>query len=100
MIKPIHMIDYDNTYTACPEVYDRFIADLKAAGFRVFVITMRCGNGHDSVCRENREEVKVPGCSIIFTDLQPKLYYVTRTLGLRGPFVWHDDDPKCILGPK
>jgi hypothetical protein len=100
MSKPTHMIDFDNTYTTSPEVYDRFIADLKANGHHAFIITMRCGNGHDSICRENREEVKVPGCSVIFTDMQPKLWYVTRVLGMRGPFIWHDDDVKCILCPK
>lgn len=62
-------LDYDGTYTADPALWDGFIARAKARGHSVWIVTCR----RDT--EENREEVKVPGCFVIFTGLAPKDWY-------------------------
>lgn len=82
-------LDYDGTYTADPELWDRFIAAAIRRGHKVIVVT--CRRRTD----ENREDVKVEGCPVFFTDLGSKLEYVKK-LGCPVD-VWIDDDPACVL---
>ena len=82
-------LDYDSTYTSDPELFDRFIADIRERGHRVFVVTAR----RDTP--ENRAEVVVPGVLIYFTGLAAKAWYMEH----RGVPVdiWIDDDPRVII---
>lgn len=83
-------LDYDDTYTACPAMWDRVVPIFKAHGFRVLVVTCRCGTD------ENVEKVKVPGCSVVFTDHQPKRDYLKHKRGIEVD-IWIDDYPEAIL---
>lgn len=85
-------IDFDDTYTADPVLWDRFIANAKARGHKVIIVTCRCKTD------ENREVVKVDGCVVLFTNLGSKQKFMTEA-GCKVD-VWIDDDPGCILHGK
>jgi hypothetical protein len=89
-------IDFDDTITAAPEQFARFIADLIASGHRVLCITAR----RDT--EENREIIyeyfdrhQVPEIPVIFANLTSKL----RTMEQRGTKVdiWIDDAPHALV---
>lgn len=85
-------LDYDGTYTADPVLWDRFITDAKSRGHKITVVTCR----RDT--EENRQEVVVPGCLVLFTNLAAKKWAVEQR-GLTID-VWVDDDPNCIANGK
>lgn len=86
-------IDYDDTYTKDPHLWDRFIRDAKENGHRVWIVT--CRRDTD----ENREDLGKPSdCVVFFTSLSPKHAYMAK-MGLNVD-VWIDDDPACILHGK
>lgn len=85
-------LDYDQTYTAAPEFWDAFIALAKEHGHKVWIVT--CRRDTD----ENREEVKVDGCYVVFTNLAPKQWHCERR-GLKID-IWIDDDVKCVFEGK
>lgn len=82
-------LDFDGTYTAAPELWDRFIADARGQGHQVWIVTARRDTD------ENRELVKVDGCFTVFTNLVSKLRHCEQR-GLKID-VWIDDDPRVIL---
>lgn len=83
-------IDYDDTYTADPGLWDQFIASARERGHKVWIVTCR----RDTP--ENREEVQVPGCRVFFTNLGSKLDFVkVKRAGMKID-IWIDDDPRCI----
>jgi hypothetical protein len=86
-------MDFDNTYDRAPAMWNRFIDDAKNNGHSVIVVTCR----RDT--KENREEVVVPGCTVIFTGLAPKLWYCETQRGINFD-VWIDDDPHAITEGK
>ena len=82
-------IDYDGTYTADRELWDRFIRDAKERGHSVLIVTSR----RDT--EENREEVQTNGWPVIFTDMAAKKHHMDA----RGVWidVWIDDEPEYII---
>lgn len=88
-------IDFDDTLTACPELWRRFIADAESNGHRVFLVTAR------RETEENveivREFMKEHGLSLprLFTNLGSKL----KAAELRGIKVdiWIDDNPEALV---
>lgn len=81
-------LDFDNTYTRDPELWNGFIATVKARGHQVWIVTARRDTD------ENREIVQVPGCFVVFTGLQAKLKHCEgRGLNID---IWIDDDPHSI----
>lgn len=85
-------IDYDQTYTNDPALWDCFILDAKSRGHAVWIVTCR----RDTL--ENRADVKVSGCAVIFTNLSAKQWSLEQR-GLKVD-VWIDDDPACVLHGK
>lgn len=81
-------IDYDNTYTADPELFDSFIALAKARKHRVWIVSARRNTP------ENREIVNVPDVLTVLTGLAAKQWYMEQC-GVRVD-IWIDDDPKVI----
>lgn len=85
-------LDFDNTYTADPGLWDAFIENAKARGHTIVCVTARRDTG------ENREIVRVPGCTTYFTGLASKLWFMRERRGLKID-IWIDDDPQtCVNG--
>ena len=85
-------LDYDGTYTADIELWDRFIAHSRANGHRVFVVTMRFPHEGDDISR--RLVAKVD--RIIYTSRGAKRRHLER-LG-HAVHVWIDNHPEHIIG--
>lgn len=86
-------LDYDGTYTADSTLWDRFVADAKERGHKVWIVT--CRRDTD----ENREDIGRPaGCLVLFTNLSAKRWALEQR-GLRVD-VWIDDDPDCVMRGK
>lgn len=82
-------IDFDDTYTADPELWDLFVSQARARGHRCFCVTAR---------RDTEENVRIcviPDCPTIFTRLSAKKAFCER-LGLKID-IWIDDSPHIIL---
>lgn len=84
-------LDFDDTYTLDPALWQQVVKLFKAAGHRVICVTCR----HDTP--DNRLEVVVPGVDWrehYFTSMAPKRWHME----LRGikVDVWADDLPRCV----
>lgn len=95
-MKPLTFgMDFDDTFTACPELWAMFIKSAKELGHRVFIVTCR----RDS--EDEREEIKMfmslHGVStpIIFANMGSKLFACEQ----RGIKIdqWIEDEPRTIL---
>lgn len=85
-------IDYDDTYTADPSMWDQIIERFAAWGHVVHLVTCR----RDT--EENRAEVCVEGIPRhrhIFTGLAAKKWFMEQR-GIRVD-VWIDDNPESII---
>lgn len=83
-------VDFDETYTADPELFDLFIACAKAKGHDVRIVTYRTrGNDFDidEVCAKL-------GIKALFTAGMQKRHYCMRLNWL--PDIWIDDTPVNI----
>lgn len=86
-------LDFDDTHTKDPALWNRFIADAHSSGHRVVVATMR----HPRESRRVVETVEGIGESdMFFTGRRAKRPYLAA-LGVR-PDVWIDDNPHWIDG--
>jgi hypothetical protein len=83
-------LDFDGTYDRAPAVWDAFIFFAKQHGHTVIVVTSR----EDTP--ENREIVKVPGCTVIFTNRSAKRWYCETQRNCKFD-IWIDDLPETIL---
>lgn len=73
-------LDYDNTYTVDPKLWNRFIHDAEANGHVVKIVTMRYP--HEAI-------INAP-CDVIYTSRQAK----AKTFKAD---VWIDDSPHWIF---
>ena len=82
-------IDYDDTYTNDPDLWDRFIAVAESKGHIVICVTAR----RDTF--ENRREMTIPVETILFAYDCPKRQYAEY----KGYHVdvWIDDKPEAIV---
>lgn len=84
-------LDYDETYTADPELWDHFINQATVLGHSVICVTCR----RDT--EENRLEVKIPSIpkhNHYFTDLSSKRWYMEkREIHVD---IWIDDLPETV----
>ena len=90
-------IDFDDTFTADPELWRAFIANAHERGHSCFVVT--CRRDTD----ENRETVAefvgdLPRWRQLITGLSAKKWFCERQ-GIEID-VWIDDDPACVLNGK
>lgn len=86
-------LDYDNTYTADPELFDKFIDLARERGHRFICITQRRATA------ENMKEVKFPKVRVYFAEMGSKIWYAENVIGEKVD-VWIDDDPKALLQGK
>lgn len=82
-------LDYDDTYTRDPAMWDRFIRLAVASGHSVICVTMR----HEGESADARESIGQL-CQVYCTGRRAKLEYMTE-VG-RIPDVWIDDSPMFI----
>jgi hypothetical protein len=85
-------LDYDGTYTEDPDLWLAFIANARARGHQVWVVTMR----NESESEEVREQLLDKVDNIVFTDRRAKALYL-RARGVE-PDVWIDDMPWFVVG--
>jgi len=85
-------LDYDDTYTRDPQMWDLLIATAKARGHTVICVTMRYPQEGEQVLKALSGKVD----DIIFTSRKAKYDYVTKTQGF-VPSVWIDDSPWFIF---
>jgi hypothetical protein len=79
-------VDYDDTYTADPELFSSFIKAAQARGHLVVIVTARHSN----------KPVSVEGCEVFYTDGAPKASHMNAA-GLEVD-IWIDDWPE-LIGP-
>ena len=84
-------LDYDETYTLDPVLWNAFIAHAHSRGHEVIIATMRLDKGPEA-----DEVIKAIGsmCQIYFTSRKAKLAAL-QELGL-NPDVWIDDNPRWL----
>lgn len=86
-------LDYDDTYTADPILWENFIKHAHHRGHRIYIVTLR---GDHQTYGGNFEELSVFfGVSTIFCNGRPK-QEVTKELGISID-IWIDDNPLGIL---
>ena len=83
-------LDYDDTYTRDPEMWDGFIALCRGRGHEVFICTCRGPNP-----QENQDMVVPAGIDVYYTNGQSKAPYMAR-LGIMV-HVWIDDTPEMLI---
>lgn len=81
-------IDYDDTYTEDPELFDSFIAVAKSRGHLCVMVTARPPT--------NPVEHKV-GIEVFYASAQPKAKFMQEA-GL-SPSIWIEDMPE-LVGPR
>lgn len=85
-------LDFDDTFTADPDLWNSFIASAKKRGHTIIIATMR----HPSECARVFEMVKgVDHANMFFTGRCAKKPFIEA----RGVFpdIWIDDNPRYIL---
>lgn len=88
-------LDYDDTFTACPELWATFIQSAEAMGHRVVLVTARRDTDENN--QGVREFLKESGVvlPIVFANLGSKLSAVKRR-DIRVD-IWIDDDPEKLV---
>jgi hypothetical protein len=85
-------LDYDNTYTRDPDLWDNFITLCKQKGHKVYVVTMRYNHPNESYEVNKALLSKVDG--IFFTARKAKRPFMFEQ-GISID-VWVDDTPEWI----
>lgn len=85
----IFALDFDETYTAAPELWGPWIARAKYLGHSVSFVTFRFGHHHESN-RDIHEEAIKHGIDIVFTGARQKRHVFPQA------DVWIDDMPELI----
>jgi len=84
-------LDYDETYTEDPELWNSFIKSANDRGHEVLCVTMRYNNIYEAP-----DVLETVGklCRVIFTERLAKEEYV-KSHGI-NPDIWIDDRPYYI----
>ena len=83
-------LDFDDTYTRDPILWDKFIDDALERGHDIRIVTFRRPEMTDPAI--NWIALKIP---VIFTSFQQKRQYTTSIGWL--PDIWIDDTPEYIV---
>lgn len=87
VIKMIIALDYDKTYTADPQLWNKFIEDAKKSGHKIICLTMR---------KYPDEQIKnMPVSTIHYTDRQAKKTWADEN-GIIVD-IWIDDKPAWLF---
>lgn len=88
-------LDFDDTFTACPQTWRRFINDVESHGHRVMIVTAR----RETEANVAEVRAALAECELVlpmvFTNLGSKLAAALK----RGITVdiWIDDDPTSLV---
>lgn len=85
-------VDYDDTYTADPELWDAFVGHAKERGHDVRIVTVRDDRKDWTPAMLEVEK----NYDVIFTRGVAKAWFCARELDWE-PNIWIDDRPKTIL---
>lgn len=86
-------LDYDNTYTRDPAMWNQFIGVAQVAGHQVYCVTLRTPEQGPEVLASVGRLVGADNC--YFTSMQSKSRYMfARGINID---VWIDDMPICIV---
>ena len=92
-LKPLTIaIDFDDTYTADPELWTSFMNQAESRGHKVICVTARY------FTLENKEELKAtlpPKTLIYFTSMGSKMDYMASQ-GVKVD-IWIDDSPRVVV---
>lgn len=83
-------VDYDDTYTSDPELYESFIKQAQARGHCVVMVTFRNKDKHPIT--------DVKSVEIFYTNGMLKADYM-NSVGVM-PDIWIDDMPQIIGNPR
>ena len=88
-------IDYDDTFTACPEIWARFIQSVKKAKHRIIMVTARRYTDENIDLINTQLDHWDCQMQIVCTNLGPKM----RACEERGIKVdiWIDDDFRSVI---
>jgi hypothetical protein len=81
-------LDYDDTYTADPGLWDAFIKLARKRGHSVVCVSCR------PETEENMAEMNIPGVLTYLTSMSPKEWFM-REQCIQVD-VWIDDHPDCV----
>lgn len=88
-------LDFDDTFTAAPEMWRRFIELAKSHGNRVFIVTAR--NNTESDLHEIRQAVGLSIPVVMCGNQQKRAFCINDDLKID---IWIDDYPEAIVGDK
>lgn len=92
--KMIISIDFDDTYTKDPKLWDRFASDAIFRGHKVYCVSARSIQDMDEPKRTIGLIVGPENC--IGTNLQPKREFMWKLMKIKVD-VWIDDMPEMIV---
>ena len=84
-------LDYDDTYTRDPKMWNKFVDIARAAGHKVYCVTMRYRSEGGIVIHDLEDRVD----DIFFTGRQAKQPFMLKEQGI-NIHVWIDDNPSWI----
>ena len=85
-------LDYDNTYSADPELWDQIVRLMQSRGWKVFIVTARMDTSQNHLDLD-----RVPNVNgKYFTSMTPKVDFMERQ-GITID-IWIDDDPYMVTG--
>lgn len=96
-------IDYDDTYTADPAMWDQFIKLANEAGHKVVCVTCRMDPDDKErgpmawgmpASMRGDTRVKIPGVPVFYTSFSPKRWFMEGH-NIKVD-VWIDDMPECV----
>ena len=88
-------LDFDDTYTAAPELWQRFIEDADRSGHNIWMVTARreTADNRDIISKAlGRHEDYV---TLVFANLKSKMDHCD-SIGLKI-HIWIDDSPYAII---
>lgn len=86
-------LDFDDTFTACPDLWRAFVRQAEAAGHRVFLVTARRDTDENrAIISEALGDCVLPK---VFAALGSKLDAVEKR-GIKVD-IWIDDDPERLV---
>jgi acid phosphatase class B len=89
-------LDFDDTYTLHPELWNDVIEMFQKSGFNVYCVTARPDNHMEQVYRSLSGVIQED--MILNTSLRAKKEYVRKHHGIHI-HVWIDDTPEAIVIP-
>lgn len=82
-------MDFDDTYTAMPEIWDSFISACIAAGHQVTIVTARADSDVKSYNHDIRQVCYKHGIDVVYTHGDQKSEHFEAD-------IWIDDNPDWI----